>query len=549
MKRTFAAWARVGTGIAVVATSALLGAPTAAHAADPLPDLSVSFDRDPVAEIDNSGTTVGVYLYNNGEVPATAVTLTLDVSKLSEAVTAAVPESNDQCALEAATVTCRIGRIDPLVTQHLYALDLASRAGAPIGPAGEVTVSIDGAEDDANPGDDSTTFPVTVIASGPDLAVVADDLNTAGDPVGPGDEVPLLAAVGNEGDTAAVGATITLDLQTSATVVERYSDCTYESYYPHAPGGDYVYGPGHVVCPLPALEPGEDLLLFDPSTGESVFTVTFGKNMPGPDENYGHLSAQLAGESRLAEGARKAAGAGSSFAAAVKRLGEKAKASKSVPAKAKATLGEIDESDNWAEFRWWSKPNQLDVRVSAQPVTGTVGQTADLKYEIVNQGPSDGGGPSVLITAPAGTVLLPAEWCWTDGTEHEQKPESARLRCSFESEFPSVASGFGRIGQTLKLKIKSTPGSDGTILAQSCCVGSTETDKADNTARIVFAAAGGSGGGSAGDPGSGGSGGGLPITGTPIALIAAIGGAVMAAGIVLAFVFRRRKVVLRAPGD
>jgi hypothetical protein len=224
-------------------------------------------------------------------------------------------------------------------------------------------------------------------------------------------------------------------------------------------------------------------------------------------------------------------------------LQERAQASKSAQAKQKSALKEIDESDNFAEFRWWSKPNKLDVQVTAKPVTGKVGQTVDLKYEIVNNGPSDGGGPFAVITAPSGTVLLPADWCYTDGTQHEQKPESAKLRCNFESEYPSVASGYGRIRQTLKLKIKSAPGSDGTIYAQSCCVGSTETNEANNTATIVFTSGG------SGDTGSGGSGGGLPITGTPVALIAGFGGAVALAGVVLAFVFRRRRIVLQTPRD
>ena len=544
MKRIFAGWARVGTGVAVVAACALMGAPSVAYAADSLPDLSVSFDREPVAEVDNSGTTVGVYLYNNGDVPATAVTLTLDVSKVSDAVTAAMPEYNDQCTLENKKVTCTIGQIDPLATQHINALELTSKTGAAIGPAGEVTVTIDGAEDDAIPADDTTTFPVTVIASGPDLVVLADDISPQNKPLGPGDKRPLYAAVGNEGDTAATDATITLDLPTASTIVEKYSDCTYTTYFPKATGAaGFVYGPGHIVCPLPALEPDDGLVLFDPQTGESLFNLTFGKNMPGPEMSTGYLSAQLAGEAKLAKGAKKVAGTGSSFAAAVKNLQERAQASKSALAKQKSALKEIDESDNSAEFRWWSKPNKLDVQVTAKPVTGKAGQAVDLKYEIVNNGPSDGGGPSVVITAPSGTVLLPAEWCYTDGTPHEQKPESTKLRCNFESVFPSVASGYGRISQTLKLKIKSAPGSDGTIYAQSCCVGSTETNKANNTAKIVFTSSG------SGDTGSGGSGGGLPITGTPVAVIAGVGGAVALAGVVLAFVFRRRRIVLQTPRD
>ncbi|MEV8506321.1 peptidase [Actinoplanes sp. NPDC051475] len=523
---------RVGAGVAVLA-AALIGVPMPAYAADSLPDLSVSFDRDPVAEVDNSGATVGVYLYNNGEAPASAVTLTLDLSDLSDSVVATVPEWSEQCKLVGTKVTCAVGRIEPGQIGDISPLSLASRTGAAVGPAGEIAVTIDGAEDDANPGDDTTTFPVTVIASGPDLVVEADDVTTARNPVGPGDKVPFHGAVANEGDTVATGATLTLNLSTGTTVVERYSDCTYVDYYPNDIGGAYVYGPSQVTCPLPELEPGEGLPLFDPESGVSLFNLTFGRNLSGPEIHDGTLEAGFADEARAARGARRVAGDGSSFAAAVKRLAGTTSARRS------SALREIDESDNYASFRYWSRKNTLDVRVEAKPISGKVGRTVDLPYEIVNEGPSDGGGPSVLITAPSGTVLLPAEWCWTDGTEHEQRPESKKLRCNFESEYPAVASGYGRIKPTVKLKIKSTPGTDGTITAESCCVGSTDSNKANNTARIVFT---GTGAGNGDDEGGSGGGGSLPITGTPVALVAGIGGAAVVLGIVLMVAVRRRRV-------
>jgi hypothetical protein len=539
MKRIPAVWARAGAAAVLAVAAALGGAPTGASAAESLPDLSISFDRDPVAEVDHSGATVGVYVENRGEVPATGVTLTLDLGKLSDAVVAAVPEWSERCALDGAKVTCTVGRLEPGQPEDIPALTLASRAGAPIGAAGDVAVTIDGAEDDANPADDTTSFPVTVIASGPGLVVQADNLNSQKNPFGAGDKAPLHGLVYNDGDEAATDATITFNLPTYATVVERYSDCTYDASTDV--GGGYVYGPNQIVCPLPALEPGDGVLLYDPESGESAFTVTFGRNMPGPDEHSGYLEAGRAGRQQAAKDAKRVKGTGPSFAATVTKLATNSKA-----------LREADDSDSYASFAFWSKKNTLDVRVSAKPITGKAGQTVDLPYEIVNQGPSDGGGPSVLITAPSGTVLLPADWCWTDGTEHEQRPESAKLRCNFESEYPAIASRYGgRLEPTVKLKIKSTPGKNGTIYAESCCVGSTDSNKANNTARIVFTGGGGPApaGQNGGNAGNGENGDSLPITGSPVALVAGIGGAVVVVGIVLMFVFRRRRVVTETPND
>ncbi|WP_240669794.1 LPXTG cell wall anchor domain-containing protein [Actinoplanes solisilvae] len=175
-------------------------------------------------------------------------------------------------------------------------------------------------------------------------------------------------------------------------------------------------------------------------------------------------------------------------------------------------------------------------------ITGKVGDTVNLNYEIVNHGPADGGGPGVTITAPTGTVLLPTEdWCWTEGTEHELKPESAVLRCNFESFFPTVASGYGILKPTVRLKIKSTPGTDGTIKVSADHGTGMESNPANNTARIVFAAGSGD---SAGPGDSGGQGGSLPITGTPTGLIAGLGAGILALGLAALVVMRRRRHAL-----
>ncbi|MGN9813163.1 peptidase [Micromonospora sp. BQ11] len=537
-----ARWPRLAAVVAVLATTALFGPAAPARAADPLPDLSVSFTTDPVAEIDNSGTYIGMFLYNYGEARATAVTITLDLSGVSDRVVASVPEWMESCKLEGEKVTCLIGVLEAGQTETVYPLSLASRPGAAAGDAGSVGVAIAGAEDDANPDDNTTTFPVTVRLSGADLVAAADNLNSEAARLGPGDTAPLHTGVYNEGDSDATNFTISVDAPTGATFAERYSDCTYTDYYPKDTGAPYVYGPSAVTCVVPlTLAPGEGLLFFDEETGTSLFNLTFGRNLSGPQEHYGLFSTALAEEARAAKAGARAKGTGPSFAAAARGL--HAKAVKAGLARQSVVQRELDDQDNYADFLFWSKPNTLDVAVTAKPVTGTVGQTVDLTYEVVNNGPSDGGGPGVLITAPTGTVLLPAEWCYTDGTPGRVEPESAKLRCNFESEFPSVASGYGRITATVKLKIKSAPGADGTIVVDGA-TSSTESKPANNTARIVFA----SGGGSGGDD-DGGSGGGLPVTGAPAMALAGTGVAVLALGAVLLVLFRRRRVVLQAPRD
>lgn len=536
MSRFPAAWTRIGTGAAVLALVALTGVATPASAADSRPDLFVSFDRDPVAEIDNSGATVGMYVYNYGEAPATGVTVTLDASDLTDAVAVSVPEWSDGCKLSGKKVTCAVGQLAVGQVITVDPMELASRKGARPGDAGSVTVTIAGVEDDANPGDNTTTFPVTVVASGPDLVAAADDLSTESDPVGPGDTAPMHAAVINEGDTAATDFTFNFSLPTGAVVVERYSDCTYTDYWPNAvPGNGYAYAPSEVSCVVPlTLEPGEALLLFDEQTGESVFNARFGRNLSGPEQHYGSFGVALAGELKAAKGTKRTKGNGPSFATKVKKL--QAATAKRGDARKRLAAQELDESDNVAEFSFWSKKNTLDLAVTAPAVAGAVGRTVEVAYEIVNNGPSDGGGPRLDITAPTGTVLLPAEWCYTAGTDGEQRPESRKLRCNFESLFPTVHSGYGRIKASVQVKIKSAPGTDGTIVVSSTGVASTESDPANNTARIVITTDGGSGGG-------------LPVTGPATGALAGGGAGVAALGLAFLVMSRRRRVVLVAPRD
>lgn len=93
----------------------------------------------------------------------------------------------------------------------------------------------------------------------------------------------------------------------------------------------------------------------------------------------------------------------------------------------------------------------------------------------------------------------------------------------------------------MKLKIKPARGADGTIHGESFCVGSTESDPSNNTASIVFGAP-------AGDPSGGGvGGGGLAVTGTPVTLIAGVGGTVAILGLASTIAFRRWRLILQAP--
>jgi hypothetical protein len=268
----------------------------------------------------------------------------------------------------------------------------------------------------------------------PDLVVAAADLNSPSTRVGGGDRRPLRAEIRNEGDAPAVGLTYTISLSDGVTLLGPADGCAYTDYWPDDDGGPWAYGPSEATCTVASLGPGETLPL--------PFSVRFGRNLWGPDQFYGYVSAT-------------------------------------------AAEGDADEENNSDDFSWFSKRNTHDVAATVRPVRGTVGQTVDLTFDVVNYGPSDGGGPDVLVTAPTGTTLRPTEWCWTEGTPHEQRPESRQVRCNFEGFFPTVHSGYGRISHTIPLKINATPARDGWIHAEGDIVPGTESRPANNRARII----------------------------------------------------------------
>jgi hypothetical protein len=287
------------------------------------------------------------------------------------------------------------------------------------------------------------SVPATAHAADPlpDLAVSATDLNTPGTRVGGGDRRPLRAEIRNAGSVPVSGLTYTVGVSEGATLAGDEAGCTYTDWFPESEGRPWAYGPSEATCTVArTLNPGEALPV--------RFTVSFGRNLWGPAQHYGYVSVAPPGEE-----------------------------------------GDADENNNYDDLSYWSRRNTHDVAVTAPAVRGAIGQTVDLGFEVVNYGPSDGGGPDVLVQAPRGTVLLPSEWCWTEGTPNEQLPESTRVRCNFESYFPTVHSGYGRVSHTIPLKIKSTPGRDGWVRADGEMTPGTESRWANNTARITVGVA------------------------------------------------------------
>lgn len=195
-----------------------------------------------------------------------------------------------------------------------------------------------------------------------------------------------------------------------------------------------------------------------------------------------------------------------------------------------------------------------------QPVAP--GETASLYWAILNVG-------DVTLSAPEFTIQLPKYASFVDkfeGCRYSNGDRSVTCTAPDWTLAPNSAVGGGEEGWLVKVAADA-PGPvtlSGTITGSAGGVveklraattaakpawaaeakPETEVDKGDNSDEfaVFIGAAGGSGGGDGGD-------GGLPITGARVGLIGGVGGAVVAIGVVLFVLARRRRVVLVTPDD
>ncbi|WP_159079574.1 peptidase [Plantactinospora sp. BC1] len=528
---------------AVLATLALTAAPSPAHAAAQ-PQLQITSAVD--ATIDAAGTTIGFRLRNTGDAPATDVGAVYDAQPTTDDVIFVVPAGPEDCYQSRKAADCRHGELAAGQERVVQPFMLRSGPNARPGPAGVVRVSVTGQGPD---GAVSATYelPVTIRATGSGLVAEVDDIGSEAQRVGGGDRRPLHTTVFNFGTRTLPGFALTITLPLGATFVERYGDCVYEDDLPGEPPTGYVYGPQRVTCQMHLiLEPGSGVAFSDPVSGDAAFNVVFGKNLPGPAEQTGRFEVGEL-DQPLPEAQRRAeAPAGPSLADRVAELrtraeqragsGQRDRITRTTPGR--ATTGSTAPSPaaagaepNVDQFSIWTKPNSQDLEVRATEVTGSVGDTVDVPYTITNHGPSDGGA-AWRIVAPSGTVLLPSQWCTFRDEQGEQIAEATEVDCGTDSRWLATASGEGVVSSVVRVKITSTPGTNGKITIRGLGP-STETGPKSNSAQLVINQPGGGGGADDDD--------GLPITGVRTGPIAAVGAGALLLGAVLLLLGRRRR--------
>ncbi|XVU29088.1 hypothetical protein ACQPZJ_19110 [Actinoplanes sp. CA-054009] len=503
---------------AVVAVTVLPAPAAFAAAAE---DLRVTWEAG-AGTVGPQGGVPGLLVANRGTTAATGVTATIDLTGVDERVTAAIAGENSICELAARKVTCDVGTLAAESGRQLIAITLTTAPGAAPGAAGEMVATL---ASEQNPGGVTARTPVQIITGDepqPNSIALIADLNTPARRAGPGDRLPVYAAIRNDGDAPLTDYRVSIALPMGATIVERYRDCAYSGRFPG-------YPPSQVECHLSRpLQPGQILPLFDPVTKKPLFRAAVLSNLPGPDDNKATFTAVPEADPHRPDN-----GTGPSFAAAVAAL---------------PLLGTAPPSlhgdQGITQFSLFSKPNRFDIALSRPEYFPAGEQVTAVQFTLLNNGPSDSGALVYEATAPKGAVFLPPDTdnCYTKDTPGSLQPESKVLVCQTFSPFPTVRSKITPQVRALQLRVKSTPTGKGKITVRGTEVGSTETNWKNNTLVIDLPVPPSSsptptpGGGQ-----GGGDGGSLPITGAPAALTAATGALLVALGAVFAFGRRRRQ--------
>lgn len=183
------------------------------------------------------GKDLKVSLTNHSEKEATGILVAIDISGLD---LSKVTLDNEGCnEPEDGIILCGIqgDRIDG-GKDVSWLFRLTAKPGS-VGPAGTIKAAIEHEGSDPNTSNNTASFDVEIVkANGPDLLVIADDVSEKvevdsegrlhfSSDLRPGETGALLYFVANQGDEAADGVKITVNLPEGATFTEEEPDCEY----------------------------------------------------------------------------------------------------------------------------------------------------------------------------------------------------------------------------------------------------------------------------------------------------------------------------------
>jgi hypothetical protein len=521
--------ARRAGAVFAVSALAFAAAPVAPALAEDYPTVGAATNQHiSVGTVGTPGKAVTIWVHASKAVKPR---FEIDQTGLAGVATFVVPTGNDLCKATGKKIVCNLPEADysfvPVV------LVLHPDKGAAVGDKG--TFELDAFADNVPkiPGYEHTV----TIADGVDLVATAPVFSADIPVVKPGDVLFTQAAFVNYGNRTASGATFAMMFDPGIEPFQ-YEGCTYtETEYPTI-----------VECPVDEkIEPGAGL--------QFVTIDDSGKETPGMGAVVAPDALGWKGVDFLAVSGGVVEDLPAEVRAKAKTTkatsGKKFKAVQAPAAKKAKALPEIDASDNYAGTAY-DVANSRDLATTGATASGGVGDVVTVKIGVKNTGVSTldayraGGEPSArfTFTVPDGTEVVgvgercAAQWKLDDGgTGWDRVPGKRFYQCwNDRSLFKPGAS----YTTEFKLKITQVIGNaTGTVSFSNPFATPTDppadANPGNDLSEVVI------------NPG--GSGGGLPLTGAQTGLVASVGAALLAGGVVLFMTARRRRVLLVVPKD
>ncbi|MEV0568255.1 LPXTG cell wall anchor domain-containing protein [Dactylosporangium sp. NPDC050588] len=522
------------TGAALAASALVFAAlpATSALAEDDFPSVGAATSYDiGLGAVGTPGKAVTVWVDAHNAVKPR---FEIDQTGLAGVATFAVPDGNDQCKATGKKIVCDLPQAD--FTSVPIVLVLHPDKGAAVGDKGAFTLD---AIAENTPDLPASEHKVT-IADGADLVVTAPTYVSPVPEVKPGDVLFTKAAFVNYGNRAAADATMTMMFDPGIAPF-KYEGCTYtETEYPLI-----------VECPVDGT--------IEPGAGREFVTVDEnGKETPG-------MGAVVAPDALGWKGVDFLALADSVVEDLPPEVLAKAKTTKATSGKkfkirqqqpvnkSFKAQPEIDKNDNYAGTAYGAL-NSRDLATIGATASGGVGSVVTVNIGVKNTGVSmldayrTGGEPAARFNfvVPDGTEVVGvgegcvARWKEDDGSiGWDPVPGKRFYDCGIDSSLFKPGASYTTAFQ---LKITQVIAhATGTVSFTNPFRDPAEppadANPGNDVAEVVI------------NPNPGGSGGGLPLTGAQTGLVASVGAALLAGGVALFLVARRRRVVLVVPQD
>ncbi|WP_422753896.1 LPXTG cell wall anchor domain-containing protein [Micromonospora sp. WMMD708] len=445
-----------------------------------------------------------------GEKLQDSYTITVDYGAV-DAFAEVSGSAASACTRTGTVLTCLAYQED---APDLLSLSVRPRAGAPVGRQGLLRFTVATGRSGT-----STTTSTVLVGEGVDL-VAGPAVTLTG---GPGARLPVGLSVGNQGAETARGAVLLVSAMYGLTPSQRYRNCRYGSR-----GGLTNFTPNLFVCTFDdEIAPGR---VFRVGGG---FGVTVPGDVSAPNTQTGTATWLTPQDWADQQPRYTLDQQGTGEVLRLEQVGTRLPDGAS-----RAAQTDVDPADNDTAIALTVTGNQrADLAADEVRITARVGQTVPVTIGYTNRGPasSSNGGRDfytiVKMTVPKGVTAVKAPGNCLDADIQDEQGGRPGARAYLCYQYDVIRKG-GKVALPFSFRIDRAGALTGSTELLYGPTTTTDLDPRNDTAKILV---------NAGSGGQGGDDGTLPITGSPTALVAGVGGVLLLAGVGSYLAARRRR--------